>query len=96
MSMPISPSSLSSPAPGSRQKLHASGESGNRAAPGHFGADDRSREDELFGPLSRYSFPGRRLETDGIASCYIFLASDDAIAMTGLVRRPAGGEVVSG
>ena len=42
------------------------------------------------------TFLGRPLEPDEIAPCYIFLASDDAIAMTGQVLHPNGGEVVGG
>ena len=39
---------------------------------------------------------GRPPEPDEIAPCYIFLASDDAICMTGQVLHPNGGEIVGG
>jgi NAD(P)-dependent dehydrogenase (short-subunit alcohol dehydrogenase family) len=39
---------------------------------------------------------GRPLEPDEVAPCYIFLASDDAIGMTGQVLHPNGGEIVGG
>jgi NAD(P)-dependent dehydrogenase (short-subunit alcohol dehydrogenase family) len=39
---------------------------------------------------------GRPFEPDEIAPCYIFLASDDAIALTGQVLHPNGGEIVGG
>ena len=39
---------------------------------------------------------GRPLEPDEVAPCYIFLASDDAIGMTGQVLHPNGGEIVNG
>jgi len=42
------------------------------------------------------TFLGRPLEPDEIAPCYIFLASDEAIAMTGQVLHPNGGEIVGG
>jgi NAD(P)-dependent dehydrogenase (short-subunit alcohol dehydrogenase family) len=42
------------------------------------------------------SFLGRPAEPDEIAPSYIFLASDDAICMTGQVLHPNGGEVVGG
>jgi NAD(P)-dependent dehydrogenase (short-subunit alcohol dehydrogenase family) len=42
------------------------------------------------------TFLGRPLEPDEIAPCYIFLASDDAIGMTGQVLHPNGGEIVGG
>jgi NAD(P)-dependent dehydrogenase (short-subunit alcohol dehydrogenase family) len=42
------------------------------------------------------TFLGRPLEPDEIAPCYTFLASDDAIAMTGQVLHPNGGEVIGG
>jgi NAD(P)-dependent dehydrogenase (short-subunit alcohol dehydrogenase family) len=37
---------------------------------------------------------GRPLEPDEVAPSYIFLASDDAIGMTGQVLHPNGGEIV--
>jgi NAD(P)-dependent dehydrogenase (short-subunit alcohol dehydrogenase family) len=39
---------------------------------------------------------GRPPEPDEIAPCYIFLASKDAICMTGQVLHPNGGEIVGG
>ena len=42
------------------------------------------------------TFLGRPPEPDEIAPCYIFLASDDAICMTGQVLHPNGGEIVGG
>jgi NAD(P)-dependent dehydrogenase (short-subunit alcohol dehydrogenase family) len=39
---------------------------------------------------------GRPLEPDEIAPSYIFLASDDAIGMTGQVLHPNGGEIING
>jgi NAD(P)-dependent dehydrogenase (short-subunit alcohol dehydrogenase family) len=39
---------------------------------------------------------GRPAEPDEIAPSYIFLASDDAICMTGQVLHPNGGEIVGG
>jgi NAD(P)-dependent dehydrogenase (short-subunit alcohol dehydrogenase family) len=39
---------------------------------------------------------GRAAEPDEIAPCYVFLASDDAIFMTGQVLHPNGGEMVGG
>ena len=39
---------------------------------------------------------GRPLEPDEVAPCYIFLASDDAIGMTGQVLHPNGGEIIGG
>jgi NAD(P)-dependent dehydrogenase (short-subunit alcohol dehydrogenase family) len=42
------------------------------------------------------TFLGRPLEPDEIAPCYIFLASDDGLAMTGQVLHPNGGEIVGG
>ena len=42
------------------------------------------------------TYLGRPLEPDEIAPCYIFLASDDAIGMTGQVLHPNGGEIVGG
>jgi NAD(P)-dependent dehydrogenase (short-subunit alcohol dehydrogenase family) len=42
------------------------------------------------------TFLGRPLEPDEIAPSYIFLASDDAIGMTGQVLHPNGGEIVGG
>jgi NAD(P)-dependent dehydrogenase (short-subunit alcohol dehydrogenase family) len=41
-------------------------------------------------------FLGRPAEPDEIAPCYIFLASDDAVCMTGQVLHPNGGEIVGG
>ena len=41
-------------------------------------------------------FLGRPPEPDEIAPCYIFLASDDAICMTGQVLHPNAGEIVGG
>jgi NAD(P)-dependent dehydrogenase (short-subunit alcohol dehydrogenase family) len=48
---------------------------------------------ESFG---EQTFLGRPLEPDEVAPCYIFLASDDGIGMTGQVLHPNGGEVVGG
>jgi NAD(P)-dependent dehydrogenase (short-subunit alcohol dehydrogenase family) len=48
---------------------------------------------ESFG---EQTFLGRPLEPDEIAPCYIFLASDDGIGMTGQVLHPNGGEIVGG
>lgn len=42
------------------------------------------------------SFLGRPPEPDEIAPCYIFLASDDAVCMTGQVLHPNAGEIVGG
>jgi NAD(P)-dependent dehydrogenase (short-subunit alcohol dehydrogenase family) len=42
------------------------------------------------------TFVGRPLEPDEIAPSYIFLASNDAIGMTGQVLHPNGGEIVGG
>jgi NAD(P)-dependent dehydrogenase (short-subunit alcohol dehydrogenase family) len=42
------------------------------------------------------TFLGRPLEPDEVAPSYIFLASDDAIGMTGQVLHPNGGEIVNG
>jgi NAD(P)-dependent dehydrogenase (short-subunit alcohol dehydrogenase family) len=42
------------------------------------------------------TFLGRPAEPDEIAPCYVFLASDDAICMTGQVLHPNGGEIVGG
>jgi NAD(P)-dependent dehydrogenase (short-subunit alcohol dehydrogenase family) len=42
------------------------------------------------------TYLGRPLEPDEIAPCYIFLASDQGIAMTGQVLHPNGGEIVGG
>lgn len=42
------------------------------------------------------TYLGRPLEPDEIAPSYIFLASDDAIGMTGQVLHPNGGEIVGG
>jgi NAD(P)-dependent dehydrogenase (short-subunit alcohol dehydrogenase family) len=42
------------------------------------------------------TFLGRPAEPDEIAPCHIFLACDDAIAMTGQVLHPNGGEIVGG
>lgn len=42
------------------------------------------------------TFLGRPLEPDEVAPSYIFLASDDAIGMTGQVLHPNGGEIVGG
>ena len=41
-------------------------------------------------------FLGRPPEPDEIAPCYIFLASDDAVCMTGQVLHPNAGEIVGG
>jgi NAD(P)-dependent dehydrogenase (short-subunit alcohol dehydrogenase family) len=57
--------------------------------PGSFPAD----KVESFG---ENTFLGRPLEPDEIAPCYIFLASDEGIAMTGQVLHPNGGEIVGG
>ena len=42
------------------------------------------------------TFLGRPAEPDEFAPCYIFLASNDAICMTGQVLHPNGGEIVGG
>ena len=42
------------------------------------------------------TFLGRPAEPDEIAPSYIFLASSDAICMTGQVLHPNGGEIVGG
>jgi NAD(P)-dependent dehydrogenase (short-subunit alcohol dehydrogenase family) len=42
------------------------------------------------------NFLGRPAEPDEIAPCYIFLASDEAICMTGQVLHPNAGEIVGG
>jgi NAD(P)-dependent dehydrogenase (short-subunit alcohol dehydrogenase family) len=42
------------------------------------------------------TFLGRPAEPDEITPSYIFLASDDAICMTGQVLHPNGGEIVGG
>jgi NAD(P)-dependent dehydrogenase (short-subunit alcohol dehydrogenase family) len=42
------------------------------------------------------TFLGRPCEPDEIAPCYIFLASGDAICMTGQVLHPNGGEIIGG
>jgi len=42
------------------------------------------------------TFLGRPAEPDEIAPSYIFLASNDAICMTGQVLHPNGGEIVGG
>jgi NAD(P)-dependent dehydrogenase (short-subunit alcohol dehydrogenase family) len=42
------------------------------------------------------TFLGRPAEPDEIAPSYIFLASDDAVCMTGQVLHPNGGEIVGG
>ncbi|HET6521405.1 MAG TPA: SDR family oxidoreductase [Geminicoccaceae bacterium] len=39
---------------------------------------------------------GRPAEPDEIAPCYVFLASGDAVAMTGQVLHPNGGDIVGG
>jgi NAD(P)-dependent dehydrogenase (short-subunit alcohol dehydrogenase family) len=39
---------------------------------------------------------GRPLEPDEVAPSYVFLASDDAVGMTGQVLHPNGGEIVGG
>jgi NAD(P)-dependent dehydrogenase (short-subunit alcohol dehydrogenase family) len=44
----------------------------------------------------KQTFLGRPLEPDEIAPSYIFLASDDAIGMTGQVLHPNGGEIIGG
>jgi NAD(P)-dependent dehydrogenase (short-subunit alcohol dehydrogenase family) len=71
---------------------------GNAVAPG-----------PVWTPLIPASFPaehvaefgantslGRPPEPDEIAPSYIFLASDDAVCMTGQVLHPNGGEIVGG
>ncbi len=63
----------------------------------------------IWTPLIPSTFPGARVETFGndtamdragqpeeVASCYVFLASDDASCMTGQVLHPNGGTVVNG
>jgi NAD(P)-dependent dehydrogenase (short-subunit alcohol dehydrogenase family) len=42
------------------------------------------------------TFLGRPAEPDEIAPCYIFLACNEAIAMTGQVLHPNGGQIVGG
>jgi NAD(P)-dependent dehydrogenase (short-subunit alcohol dehydrogenase family) len=42
------------------------------------------------------TYLGRPLEPDEVAPAYLFLASDDAIGMTGQVLHPNGGEIVGG
>jgi NAD(P)-dependent dehydrogenase (short-subunit alcohol dehydrogenase family) len=42
------------------------------------------------------TFLGRPAEPDEIAPSYVFLASDDAICITGQVLHPNGGEIVGG
>jgi NAD(P)-dependent dehydrogenase (short-subunit alcohol dehydrogenase family) len=42
------------------------------------------------------TFLGRPAEPDEIAPSYIFLASGDAVCMTGQVLHPNGGEIVGG
>jgi NAD(P)-dependent dehydrogenase (short-subunit alcohol dehydrogenase family) len=42
------------------------------------------------------TFLGRPAEPDEIAPCYIFLACDETIGMTGQVLHPNGGEIVGG
>jgi NAD(P)-dependent dehydrogenase (short-subunit alcohol dehydrogenase family) len=39
---------------------------------------------------------GRAGQPEEVASCFVFLASDDASYMTGQVLHPNGGEVVNG
>jgi NAD(P)-dependent dehydrogenase (short-subunit alcohol dehydrogenase family) len=56
-------------------------------------ASFRAEHVEGFG---EQTFLGRPLEPDEIAPSYIFLASDEAIAMTGQVLHPNGGEIVGG
>ena len=48
------------------------------------------------GQFGENTFLGRPAEPDEIAPSYIFLASDDAICMTGQVLHPNGGEIVGG
>lgn len=63
----------------------------------------------IWTPLIPSSFPGEEVEEFGeqvplgrvgqpeeVASCYVFLASDDASYMTGQVLHPNGGTVVNG
>jgi NAD(P)-dependent dehydrogenase (short-subunit alcohol dehydrogenase family) len=56
-------------------------------------ASFRAEHVEGFG---EQTFLGRPLEPDEIAPSYIFLASDETIAMTGQVLHPNGGEIVGG
>ena len=51
---------------------------------------------EHVGQFGGGGFLGRPAEPDEIAPCYIFLASDDAVCMTGQVLHPNGGEIVGG
>jgi NAD(P)-dependent dehydrogenase (short-subunit alcohol dehydrogenase family) len=51
---------------------------------------------EHVGQFGEGGFLGRPAEPDEIAPCYIFLASDDAVCMTGQVLHPNGGEIVGG
>lgn len=39
---------------------------------------------------------GRAAQPDEIAPCYVFLASDDCVYMTGQVLHPNGGEIING
>jgi len=63
----------------------------------------------IWTPLIPSTFPGEKVETFGsdtalgragqpeeVASCFLFLASDDSSYMTGQVLHPNGGTVVNG
>jgi NAD(P)-dependent dehydrogenase (short-subunit alcohol dehydrogenase family) len=49
---------------------------------------------DKVGGFGEQTFLGRPLEPDEIAPSYVFLASDDAIGLTGQVLHPNGGEIV--
>jgi NAD(P)-dependent dehydrogenase (short-subunit alcohol dehydrogenase family) len=51
---------------------------------------------DKVGGFGEQTFLGRPLEPDEIAPSYVFLASDDAIGLTGQVLHPNGGEIVGG
>ena len=50
-------------------------------------------EVETFGSDVPFERPG---EPDEVATCYVFLASEDASYMTGQVLHPNGGEIING
>lgn len=63
----------------------------------------------IWTPLIPSTFPGEKVETfgtdvplgragepDEVATCYVFLASEDASYFTGQVLHPNGGEIVNG
>ena len=51
---------------------------------------------EHVGKFGQDTFLGRPPEPDEIAPSYIFLASSDAMCMTGQVLHPNGGEIIGG